>query len=139
MTRTSPITDYELQAVIEELRKDGSLIREKARVLTEEGLKALYARMQDETMPTGTYLDIMKYLAEIGDLKPKQSTTPQQGPGFSITINIPQKNAEPITLTSVPVENDGIIEEVPVEDIPVAKLKQLSGGKDLSAGSDEAG
>jgi hypothetical protein len=96
---TKPASDYVLEEVLEAMRKDGSLIREKARVLTEDGLERLYRRMCDNDLPHGVLLDIMKYLAEIGDLKPKTLKDPSNaGPGFSITINIPQQNSEPVTL-----------------------------------------
>jgi hypothetical protein len=42
-------------------------------------------------------------LIELGDMKPKANAQPvQQGPGFSITINIPQSNGnEPIVIEGV--------------------------------------
>ena len=105
MADTPKTSDYVLADVLEQMRRDGSLIREKARVLTEDGLEKLYHRMSMEDLPHNVLLDIMKYLAEIGDLKPKTSDkTAQQGPGFSITINIPQTNDEPITLEGEFVE-----------------------------------
>jgi hypothetical protein len=125
-----PSSDYELQQVLAAMRRDGSLIREKARVLTEDGLAELYRRMQDGELSTSTFLDVMKYLAEVGDLKPKQHNTPQSGPGFSITINIPQEKTEPITLEAVPDE------EAPLKDIPVHQLGLTFDNSDLTGGSD---
>jgi hypothetical protein len=132
--------DYELRQVLDAYRKDGSLIREKARVLTEEGLEYIYSRMVQEDLSTAGLLDILKYLAEIGDLKPKQSTTPQNaGAGFSITINIPQGDKPPITIDAQAVDvpttdGDGVMGEVPLSDVPIAKLPDLRGDQDDDAG-----
>lgn len=121
--------DYELREVLDVFRRDGSLIKEKARVLTEEGLERLYARMILDDLPTSAFLDIMKYLAEIGDLKPKQSKEPvNTGPGFSITINIPQPDGKPpiiLEAESHRVEED--TGEVGLGDVPLKALKDLSG------------
>lgn len=128
--------DAELEALLAEFRRDGSLIREKARLLTEDGLEELYRRMQTGDTPTSVFLDIMKYLAEVGDLKPKQSNTPQQGPAFSITINIPGTDTTPpITLDATSVE------DTPLGDAPIKLLDgfDVTVNEDLSAGSVEEG
>lgn len=105
-------SDYNLEDVLEAKRRDGSLIREKARVLTEDWLDKVYPRMCDPDISTTALMDIGKTLMELGDLKPKKDITPAQtGPGFSITINIPtsQPNGhDPIVIEGValPVEPD---------------------------------
>ncbi len=129
--------DYELKKVLETYRRDGSMIREKARVLTEEGLDNLYARLTADELPTSVFLDLMKFLAEIGDLKPKQSNTPvNPGAGFSITINIPQTDGKPpITLeatsTAVPDDED-VMGVMSLGEVPIHQLGRLGGlDKDL--------
>ena len=102
--------DYELEKVLDTYRRDGSMIREKSRVMTEEGLEPLYRRMVDPDIPTSALLEIMKFLSELGDLKPKKELAQtNQGPAFSITINIPQSDGKPpITIegTASPVTSD---------------------------------
>lgn len=94
--------DYKLAEVLETYRKDGSLIREKARVLLEDWFDRIYPRLADPDTPTSTLIDISKILVEVGDMKPKATSTAPQGPGFSITINIPQPDGRPpITVTSI--------------------------------------
>lgn len=111
----TPDTDYNLPELLGTYRKDGSLIREKARVLVEDWLDRIYPRMQDPETPTSTLLAIGESLIRLGDLAPKAgaaSTTP--GSGFSITINIPQQNGESITITGRQAET---AEPAPMLDI----------------------
>ena len=98
--------DYELEQVMDVYRRDGSMIREKSRVLVEEWLDRLYPRMVDQDIPTSALLEIGKVLIDLGDLKPKKDIGPvQQGPGFSITINIPQPDGNPpITIEGTAIE-----------------------------------
>lgn len=96
----TPDTDYNLPDLLGTYRKDGSLIREKARVLVEDWLDRIYPRMQDPETPTSTLLAIGESLIRLGDLAPKQGAQgAPAGAGFSITINIPQQNGESITIT----------------------------------------
>ena len=102
--------DYELKEVLDTFRRDGSMIREKSRVLVEDWLERLYPRMADPDIPTSALLEIGKTLIELGDLKPKKELAQANtGPGFSITINIPQSDGKPpITIegTASPVTSD---------------------------------
>lgn len=111
-----PDSDYNMDEVLGTYRLDGSMLRSKSRVLLEDWIERIYPRMQDDTTPTSTLLDIGKTLIELGDMKPKTNSQPvQQGPGFSITINIPQAEGKPpITIegTALPVES---VEEQEVE------------------------
>ena len=111
-----PDSDYNMDEVLNTYRLDGSMLRSKSRVLLEDWIERIYPRMQDDTTPTSTLLDIGKTLIELGDMKPKTNSQPvQQGPGFSITINIPQaEGKQPITIegTALPVES---VEEQEVE------------------------
>ena len=111
-----PDSDYNMDEVLSTYRLDGSMLRSKSRVLLEDWIERIYPRMQDDTTPTSTLLDIGKTLIELGDMKPKTNSQPvQQGPGFSITINIPQAEGKPpITIegTALPVES---VEEQEVE------------------------
>lgn len=83
-------TDYDLPTMLGTYRKDGSLIREKARVLVEDWLDRIYPRLQDPETPTSTLLSIGESLIRLGDLVPKQGVVAGGGGGFSITINIPE-------------------------------------------------
>lgn len=111
-----PDSDYNMDEVLSTYRLDGSMLRSKSRVLLEDWIERIYPRMQDDTTPTSTLLDIGKTLIELGDMKPKTNAQPvNTGPGFSITINIPQAEGKPpITIegTALPVES---VEEQEVE------------------------
>lgn len=112
-----PISDYDLNQVLEQKRRDGSLIRDKARMMSEAWLDRVYPRMVDPDIPTSALMEIGKTLIELGDLKPKKDIGPvQSGPGFSITINIPQPgNNPPITLTGTTLD---ITPDAPVSSEP---------------------
>ena len=101
--------DYQLTQVLETYRRDGSMIREKSRVLVETWLDQIYPRLMDPDIPTSGLIEIGKTLIELGDLKPKNAVQAYTGgPGFSITINIPSHTGTPITVidsTAVEVEN----------------------------------
>lgn len=132
MRKTKPNSDYEMDDVLSTYRLDGSMLRAKSRVLLEDWIERIYPRLQDDTTPTSTLLDIGRTLIELGDMKPKTNAQPQNvGPGFSITINIPQSDGKPpITIegTATPVEeeedvqkfldsnNDDLLNEIPVPD-----------------------
>lgn len=93
-------TDYDLPTLLGTYRKDGSLIREKARVLVEDWLDRIYPRMQDPDTPTSSLLAIGETLIKLGDMAPKAGTGAPAGPAFSITINIPQGDGkDAITIT----------------------------------------
>lgn len=104
-------TDYELDDVLSTYRLDGSMLKAKARVLLEDWVERIYPRIQDETTPTNTLLDIGKVLIELGDMKPKNQVTQQaSGPGFSITINIPQNDGK------APIVIEGSAQQIDPED-----------------------
>lgn len=120
-------TDYDMDEVLATYRLDGSMLRSKSRVLLEDWIERIYPRLQDQTTPTSTLLDIGKVLIELGDMKPKTNAQPvATGPGFSITINIPQSNgAEPIVIEGVasPVdsaedEGDALLDQKPGIALP---------------------
>lgn len=121
-------TDYDLDEVLGTYRLDGSMLRSKSRVLLEDWIERIYPRLQDQTTPTSTLLDIGKVLIELGDMKPKTNAQPvNTGPGFSITINIPQSDGKPpITIegTAVPTTEVEEVEEF-VESIAEENLKAI--------------
>lgn len=98
-----PDSDYNMDEVLNTYRLDGSMLRSKSRVLLEDWIERIYPRMQDDTTPTSTLLDIGKTLIELGDMKPKTSAqSVATGPTMTITINIPQSEGKkPIVIEGV--------------------------------------
>lgn len=99
-------TQSQVKDLLDACRRDGSMLREQARLFVEDWLEVIYPRLRDPDTPTSALLAIGDRLIELGDLKPKKEA-PQvaTGPGFSITINIPQPDGKPpITIegTSTP-------------------------------------
>ena len=111
-------SDYQLNDVLETYRLDGSLIRQKARVLTEAGLDRAYAILMDPDTPRSVFIDLMKYLMTLGDMVPKQTAQPQQGPAFSIQINIPGQS-QPMVIDATPVTQDAQGPQDPTELPPL--------------------
>lgn len=120
-THLTDDSDYELEKALEIKRRDGSLIREKSRMLLEEGLPTIYARMSAQDVSTSAFMEIMKYLAELGDMKPKTAApVVVPGAGFSITINVPQNAVGPAPViiegTASPVSSEETIDALPSFD-----------------------
>ena len=118
--------DYKTADVLDQYRYDGSMIRPKARVLTEDLLDKMYGRIQDPDVSTSTLLDIGKFLMELGDMKPKQAAPPSSQEKFSVTINIPQQHGPPINVTGVMVGDS--ISGVEVDGDPVIDLPSFAAG-----------
>jgi hypothetical protein len=114
--------DYSLPAALDVYRKDGTLLREKARMLAETWVDQIYPRLVDPDTPTPQLLDIGKELFKLGDLLPKTNApTGPTGPAFSITINVPTGPTQTITISDVS-EDDTIEGEYQVTLPPVEEV-----------------
>lgn len=100
-------TDYELRDELEVKRKDGSLIRDKCRMLVEDVIipQAFYA-LTDPEASHATKLDYARQIIDIADVKPKPNVQPP-GAGFAVNIVIPEHGAKP-TLNVTPATIDGV-------------------------------
>lgn len=88
------VTQYEA-----ELKESGFSFAAKSRVLAEDLLPVAYHMARDVDVPAATRAKMIENLVEWGDLKPKNSSLQAQGPGFSITFNIPStQNTPPQTI-----------------------------------------
>lgn len=88
-------TDYDAREEMARRKRDGSLMRDKARMILEELFfpQAIYA-LEDPEVSHQTKLDYVKQLVPIADVVPRQNTAPS-GAGFTVNIVLP----EPSTLT----------------------------------------
>jgi hypothetical protein len=114
--------EYDLPASVLEAQLDGSLQRRKARMLVDVWLDKVYGRIMDVDTKTTDLLDAGKALIDLGDLKPKQ-VQPQQGTGFSITINLPGGDTATISQEATTDTIDApfvIIPSDPLADLPDA-------------------
>jgi len=114
--------EYDLPSSVLEAQLDGSLQRRKARMLVDVWLDKVYGRIMDVDTKTTDLLDAGKALIELGDLKPKQ-VQPQQGTGFSITINLPGGDTATISQEAMTDTIDApfvIIPSDPLADLPDA-------------------
>jgi hypothetical protein len=75
-----------------ELRRSGWTFKAKAALMAEDMLEETYlAAKQSDSV--GTKLEVAKYLTKIADLEPRTNAPVASGPGFSITINLPNASA----------------------------------------------
>lgn len=86
---TNPQFQRYVDSYCAELRDNGFSFEAKARVLAEGSLPMLYHMANDSDTPAAVRRQIVADLVEWGRLKPKNDAGTAAGPGFSITINIP--------------------------------------------------
>lgn len=99
-----------------DLRKEGVTFRMRAAHAAEDLMADVWRRAKDQSTGLALKLDALKTLAKLGDLEPKQSLTPQQAGGYSITINIPQVGDQPGRTIEM---NKSESEPVDAEDVPI--------------------
>jgi hypothetical protein len=134
---TAVDADYVLDDVMRTYRLDGTMAREKARVLVEgPWMDRVYHAIMDPELPRSTLLAIGQTLIKLGDLEPKKDApAAQAGPGFSITINIPQQDGKPpITIKGTSQAIDADAEEDLIEGTPPMLALQFGGNEDLIGG-----
>lgn len=88
-----------------ELKENGFSFSAKSRVLAEDLLPSAYHMARDPDVPAAVRAKILENLVDWGDLKPKNSANVGAGPGFSITINIPNVGQTPAQTIVLEAEN----------------------------------
>jgi len=72
-----------------EMKENGFSFAAKSRILAEDLLPTAYHMVKDPDVPAAVRAKIIENFVEWGDLKPKNNAISTAGPGFSITINLP--------------------------------------------------
>lgn len=110
---TNPQFQRYVDSYCAELRDNGFSFEAKARVLAEGSLPMLYHMAHDPDTPAAVRRQVIADLVEWGKLKPKNDQNAVAGPGFSITINLPNAPADtPKTIVLEP-ETAEIIPKTP--------------------------
>lgn len=133
--------DNNFQKVVEakraELQKSGYTFRLKAALAAESLLDDIYLGAKDIDASLSAKLEAFKYLTKLGGLEPKEDKTAQQGPAFSIRIDLGGDNSTTIDIQgpkpTVDVEDE---EFVLIDDLPTPPahlLKVLPLTSDLVA------
>lgn len=78
-----------------ELKSNGAIFRAQCAAVAEELLVEAYKKAVDPEAGFAVKMELLKYAAKLADLEPKQNQNIQAGPGFSVTINIPQVGTQP--------------------------------------------
>ena len=88
-----------VDAYSKELRDTGFSIQAKAKLLLEDLLPTMYHLAKDMDAPAAARVKVFENFAELADAKPKNTAISTAGPGFSITINLPNTaDSSPKTL-----------------------------------------
>lgn len=89
-------SDYDFDQVLRgQFRKDGSLLRDKARVAVEAVLDPFVTNLLRDECSHSSRIEGLKFLADLGDAMPKKNEVAVPGAGFSIVLNL--SNATPPT------------------------------------------
>jgi hypothetical protein len=104
-----------------ELKDTGFSFSAKSRVLAEDLLPSAYHMARDPDVPAAVRAKILENLVDWGDLKPKNSANASAGPGFSITINIPNVGQTPAKTIVLEAETPQKSPETPL----VAEKQQI--------------
>jgi hypothetical protein len=113
----TPPRELSFDEIVKIHADDPGVLRTQARVvLSEAFLPEAYRRLKDPDVTTTSVVEIAKVLVDLGDMKPKQPTTPtQSGPIASIQIVFPSPAGEPpqvLEATATPADQAG----PPLED-----------------------
>lgn len=82
-----------------DLDKNGDMFRAKARIMAESVMDSGFAKAIDATTPLKETTEFLKTLANLADLVPKAALAAQAGPGFSISIVLPEVDRKTIEIT----------------------------------------
>lgn len=86
------------QAQLQKFRADiherGLGFREKARALSEDMLVTAYRMVKDENVPATVKADLIKWVAKVADLEPKQDKNPESQFLPNVLISIQQMSNE---------------------------------------------
>lgn len=91
-----------VDAYTRELSESGFGFAAKSRILAEDLLPIAYHMARDPDTPAAVRAKMLENIVEWGDLKPKKDVAIQNaGAGFSITINLPSENKEPLEIEEI--------------------------------------
>jgi hypothetical protein len=97
MTTAALDVDYELEEELTRKRRDGSLIRDKAKMVVEAMLDVLARKGLNPETSDAVRFQILDRMVDLGDLKPKPNAMPtgQGGAAFAVQIILPPGAAAP--------------------------------------------
>lgn len=127
-----PILKTEVAALTQELRRAGTTAKIKARIVAEELIGSIWLKMKDGTRSVAEMLDVLKVLAKIGDLEPRDTGGKMTGTIVRVDLNFGSLGMNPPpqratihaqTQTADALDHQGIpayfdVEARPVVDVP---------------------
>jgi hypothetical protein len=121
-----------VEAYKAELKDSGFSFSAKSRVLAEDLLPSAYHMARDPDVPAAVRAKILENLVDWGDLKPKNTSNAGAGPGFSITINIPNVGQTPAKTIVLEAENAENLQKTSKFDEDEIKMLGLPRKQEIS-------
>ena len=91
---TDPILRTEVVALTQELKRAGTTAKIKSRFVAEEIIGKLWEKVRQGAHTTGELLDVLKVLAKIGDLEPREAGGKLTGTIVRVDLNIENRRSE---------------------------------------------
>ncbi len=84
----------EVNNAIAERNRSGKTFTTKSRVMADKLLDHVYQKALDPNVALKDKVTALATIAKLGDLEPEKTSKVEAGPGFSITITVPQTKEE---------------------------------------------
>lgn len=113
--KTNEWLNREVSNAIAERNRTGKTFTTKAKIMAEKLLDHIYQKALDPSAALKDKVTTLATIAKLGDLEPEKTSKVEAGPGFSITITVPQTKEE------VVIKQVEKVEETPKEvvlDLP---------------------
>jgi hypothetical protein len=101
---TDPILRTEVTALTQELKRAGTTAKIKSRFVAEEIIGKLWEKIRQGAHTTGELLDVLKVLAKIGDLEPRETGGKLTGTIVRVDLNIGSLGFNPPPVRAVYAE-----------------------------------
>ena len=108
----------EVENAIAERNKSGKTFTTKAKVMAEKLIDHVFQKSLDPNVPLKDKVASLVAIAKLGNLEPEKTQKVEAGPGFSITITVPQAKEE-VVITKVEEkeeEPEDVILELPINE-----------------------
>ena len=108
----------EVENAIAERNKSGKTFTTKAKVMAEKLIDHVFQKSLDPNVPLKDKVASLVAIAKLGNLEPEKTQKVEAGPGFSITITVPQTKEE-VVITHVEEkeeEPEDVVLELPIKE-----------------------
>ena len=111
----------EVAKAIADRKSSGKTFTTKAMVMADSLIEHVYQKALDPNVQLKDKVAALQAIAKLGNLEPEKKVQGEAGPGFSITISVPQTKEE-VVITKV--EEKESVPETVVVDLPFKEKDQ---------------